>query len=224
MSGDQIVIVSMVAGEDLSAQSKKGLWVYNDSSDSYRIKQISAVTQRAVGVLQANRQGSTYPAEVAVEGGPALVKLGGTINVGQLVTYNASGQTIAATAGRQAVGVYLGNGYSQPGQGVTGDEGYILIFGNKINQFYTYGRLTSTLTHNFPSIGAVAVGTTTTTVTGAQVGDPVHVERPAGLDAGLEVTGRVSALNTVTVTVNNPTANAIDPGSLNYIITVWPST
>lgn len=221
---EQIVIVPAVAGEDLSSQNKSGLWVYADAGESYKIKQISDITQRAFGVLLNNPRGDNQIASVAVEGGPATVQLGGTVNPGALVTYDATGKTIAATAGRQAIGVYLLNGDGQVAQGASGQDGQILIFGPKINQFFSYGILRGSLTHNFPSISSVSLATQTLTVTGAQVGDTVVVGRPATLDAGLVVSGEVTSANTVTVTVNNPTAGAIDPPSLTYPVTVFPAT
>ncbi|MES2692789.1 MAG: hypothetical protein V4773_04895 [Verrucomicrobiota bacterium] len=76
------------------------------------------------------------------------------------------------------------------------------------------------IAHDFTSIAAQTVGTTTVTVTGAVVGDTVAVAPPATLNDGLICTGRVSATNTVTLTLANITSGAIDPASLDYKGTV----
>ncbi|MES2692664.1 MAG: hypothetical protein V4773_04265 [Verrucomicrobiota bacterium] len=81
-------------------------------------------------------------------------------------------------------------------------------------------RAFSKLAHDFTSIAAQSVATTTVTVTGVVVGDTVDVAPPATLNDGLVYTGRVSAANTVTLTVANVTAAGIDPAALDYKGTV----
>lgn len=66
------------------------------------------------------------------------------------------------------------------------------------------------------NLGSVAANTSeeeTATVTGVRVGDFVSVNK-SDLDAGLAIcNARVSAANTVTLTVMNTTGNAIDADS-----------
>jgi hypothetical protein len=74
-----------------------------------------------------------------------------------------------------------------------------------------------------PASVAAATATenaTTMTVPGAAVGDGVIVQKPTNT-AGIAVGGaRVSAANTVTVQLINPTAGAVDPGSETYRVTL----
>jgi hypothetical protein len=57
-------------------------------------------------------------------------------------------------------------------------------------------------------------------VTGAAPGDSTHLGAPAALEAGLVATARVTAPDTVTVRLDNPTASPIDPASGTYRATV----
>lgn len=84
--------------------------------------------------------------------------------------------------------------------------------------------LTATATLDFASIAAGAVGTLTATVTGAATGDFVIVAPPGNLNAGLVVSGFVSAANTVTIRIINGTAGAIDPASSTWGIAVIPAS
>jgi hypothetical protein len=73
---------------------------------------------------------------------------------------------------------------------------------------------------DFGSIAAGATAELTISVTGAAVGDSVHLGTPASLEAGLIVVARVSAADTVKVRVYNSTSGAIDPASGNFRATV----
>lgn len=84
--------------------------------------------------------------------------------------------------------------------------------------------LTATATLDFASIAAGAVGTLTTTVTGAATGDFALVSPPGNLTAGLVHSAFVSAANTVTIRIINGTAGAIDPASATWGIAVFPAT
>ena len=81
---------------------------------------------------------------------------------------------------------------------------------------YGYIDLSATATLDFPSVAAAGQQELTITVTGAAVGDSVHLGTPAAFEAGLIATGRVSATNTVTIRVSNITAAAIDPASASW--------
>ncbi|MES2491757.1 MAG: hypothetical protein V4579_00585 [Pseudomonadota bacterium] len=88
--------------------------------------------------------------------------------------------------------------------------------------FVSAGKLTFTgsATYDAPSIAAAGTATTTVTATGASLGD--YVERISlGVSAGgLVVTGYVSAANTVTVVLFNPTAGAVDLASTTLSVEV----
>jgi len=80
--------------------------------------------------------------------------------------------------------------------------------------------LTATAVLDYASIAAQTCGEKTVTVTGAAVGDSVKIGPPAALEAGLSVTGIVTAANTVTIRLCNVTSGAIDPASATYRVTV----
>jgi len=72
---------------------------------------------------------------------------------------------------------------------------------------------TGSATYDAPSIAAGASATTTVTVTGAALGDFVSAISLGVSSAGLVITGYVSAANTVTVVLYNPTGAAVDLAS-----------
>ena len=79
---------------------------------------------------------------------------------------------------------------------------------------------TATATLDFPSVAAGGVQTLPVSVPGAKAGEPVAVRPPNGLDANLVVGAKVTAANTVTVSVANPTGGAIDPASGSWTVHV----
>jgi hypothetical protein len=81
-------------------------------------------------------------------------------------------------------------------------------------------KLTATATLDFPSIAAQTCSELTITVTGAAVGDEVRLGPPAAFEANLSATGIVTAADTVTVRVCNPSAGAINPASATWRATV----
>lgn len=67
------------------------------------------------------------------------------------------------------------------------------------------------------SIPATSTGTVDITITGLAVGDVVILMRPAGLNDDLIYSGcRVQAADTLRIFLYNPTAGAIDDGSLTW--------
>lgn len=80
--------------------------------------------------------------------------------------------------------------------------------------------LAGSATYDAPSITASGTTTTTVTVTGASVGDLVNVSFGVSLQ-GLVCTAYVSASNTVTIVLFNPTAGAIDLASTTVRATVY---
>lgn len=71
--------------------------------------------------------------------------------------------------------------------------------------------------------GSCAVGGTTITVTGANVGDPVPVGPSTNLASGVEAYGKVTSSNTVTVEVCNQAGNGlpVTPGTATYVAQVF---
>lgn len=80
--------------------------------------------------------------------------------------------------------------------------------------------LTATATLDFPNILAQTCAELTITVTGAVVGDAVRLGPPSTIEANLSWNGYVSAADTVTVRVCNPSAGAINPASATWRATV----
>lgn len=87
-----------------------------------------------------------------------------------------------------------------------GTTSTVIIDGNDWND------RSGTATYDPPSIAADGVETTTVTVTGAALGDVVSASFSLSL-GGLMMSAEVSAADTVTVTLFNPTGSAIDLGS-----------
>jgi hypothetical protein len=85
--------------------------------------------------------------------------------------------------------------------------------------------LKGSTTFDFASIASNSSATTTITVTGAAVGDPVALGRPTptGTGAVTELTFEafVSAVNTVTLNVVNATTGAADLDSATYNVVVF---
>jgi hypothetical protein len=71
------------------------------------------------------------------------------------------------------------------------------------------------------SIADGAMTSTTITVSGAQIGDPVGVGFSNAVPAGALLTGQVTATNTVTVTLFNKTGAALDLASGTLHVTAW---
>lgn len=80
---------------------------------------------------------------------------------------------------------------------------------------------TGTVSVNPPSIATVSRGVATATITGVRVGDKVYLEPPATLNDDLLFVGaRVTANDTVSIYLYNPTVGAIDDGALTWDF-VW---
>lgn len=76
------------------------------------------------------------------------------------------------------------------------------------------------ITHDVGSVAAGTTEETDMTVPGVRSGDFVAVSKPS-LNAGVMAgTARVKSDDTVAVTITNPTAAAVDPGSETYQVFV----
>jgi hypothetical protein len=74
----------------------------------------------------------------------------------------------------------------------------------------------ATATLDFPSISSNSTEVLTITVTGAAVGDVVHLGPPSTIEAGLTWSGFVSATNTVTIRLHNTSGGAVNPASATW--------
>lgn len=90
---------------------------------------------------------------------------------------------------------------------------FIALFGWKATYY-------GTLTHDFGSISAQSQATQTVTITGARVGDMV-IARPTTAVNGIDISGTVTADDTVTVRASNYSSGAIDPASQVYNVMVF---
>jgi len=81
--------------------------------------------------------------------------------------------------------------------------------------------LSGSATFDFSSISANSLATTTMTVTGASVGDPVAFGTTLGAVNGLIPYAQVSSADTVSYGWYNVTAGAIDPASATYKVRVF---
>jgi phage head maturation protease len=75
--------------------------------------------------------------------------------------------------------------------------------------------VTATLAHDFASIAAGALASTTLTVKGVRQGDGVDIH-PYSATAGIVYYGIVTANDTVTIYAQNVTAGAVDPASTTF--------
>lgn len=79
----------------------------------------------------------------------------------------------------------------------------------------------ATVTVDLGSVATITTEEETFTVTGVEVGDFVAVSKPS-LEAGIGIcSARVSAKDTVAVTVVNPTAGAVDAASEASYLVMW---
>jgi hypothetical protein len=79
--------------------------------------------------------------------------------------------------------------------------------------------LDGSATWDISSLGTLANGSTTLTVTGAAVGDEVVVS-PSMPSAGVIVAGDVTSANTVTLRAHNTSSGTIDPASTTFRVKV----
>lgn len=86
------------------------------------------------------------------------------------------------------------------------------------------GRLVGSRTYDVPSIAAGGRETFTVTVTGCKVdeGQTVQLGLPSTFSTSLVPWGFVSANDTVTIILYNPTGSPIDPASATYSVRVMP--
>jgi hypothetical protein len=93
--------------------------------------------------------------------------------------------------------------------------------GTKIGEgSYITKHLSGSTTWNPAEVADGAQATTTVTVTGAAASNPVVVAFGQDLQ-GMQLTGYVSAANTVTVVLQNNTGGAIDLASGTLVADVW---
>jgi hypothetical protein len=93
-------------------------------------------------------------------------------------------------------------------------------FGNSSQPLLGRDFLRVTAVLDFPSAAAAAGNNLTVSVPGAAVGDDVIIGFLAAPSPGLIFSGWVSAVDTVTVRAQNPTAGALDAASASYRVIV----
>lgn len=99
--------------------------------------------------------------------------------------------------------------------GTTNFDAIQLSAGQSVSAFFILSQ-----SINIASVAANTSAEQTFTVAGLAVGDAVWVSKPT-LSAGLVIgNARVSAANTLALTLGNLTAAPIDPAAENYIIGV----
>ena len=89
--------------------------------------------------------------------------------------------------------------------------------------YRSIGRLSGSVTWDPPSVGSGSQTSTTVTVTGAAVGDPVSVGFSTAVPAGALLVGSVTATNTVTVTLLNSVGSPVDLASGTLTAVVFKS-
>jgi hypothetical protein len=100
----------------------------------------------------------------------------------------------------------------------TGGPGAFAIRQNGI--WRALGNLSGTATYDPPNLADGATATTSVTVNGAAVGDPVIAGHTSIVAAGWEVSANVISTNTVSVRITNHTGGAVDLGSGTLTATV----
>lgn len=111
----------------------------------------------------------------------------------------------------------LGFPAGQDFEATTGGGGTLLLL---------YPRpIQATATVDWASMAAGASVTNTFTLTGAAVGDPCVASLSTLTTAGsISISARVTAANTVSVTIRNDTGSAVDPASGTMRIILWKTT
>jgi hypothetical protein len=213
------IIKPAVAGETLTGQQYRA--VYADSADSHKVKvhKNTAPENRPCGIL--TREGADDAIVDVCFGGVCKAEIG-TAGAAPhaLLSTDASGRLETAAKGEWAIARLLQalRAGAIRANATVGELRDVEVFAQP---FIVGGGLTATKTHDFGSINSLATATTTQTVAGAAAGDTVIVEANS-LEPGLTVAGEVTAANTVTITVTNHSAGAIDPASQDFVITVIP--
>lgn len=108
------------------------------------------------------------------------------------------------------------------GSDVMFGQNKLISSGTKINGAINGGEgleLTGSVVTDRPSIAALASNSFTFTVTGAEVGDECQITTSSALGL-LMIDGRVTAANTVTCLLFNPTGASYDPPSTTYTAVV----
>lgn len=125
----------------------------------------------------------------------------------------------AAAANGAPLKLTSGTSLTTPEAGAIEYDGTNFFASPSTTRYKIKVELTGSTTFDFTSIAAQTQSTTTVTVTGAAVGDPVDIGVGA-VTAGLMYTAQVTATNTVTIYATNATSGALDPTSTTYKVSV----
>jgi hypothetical protein len=136
--------------------------------------------------------------------------IGGASGAGGLAIYATTASTSTTTGALTVAG----------GAGINGRTSTSTLNVGATNGTTADLIASATATLDFPSISAGGSEDLTITVTGASVGDSVHLGLPAAPAAGIVFSAFVSAANTITVRASNITGSPVDPASATYRVTV----
>lgn len=126
----------------------------------------------------------------------------------------------AGTTALAPFGFTSGTNLTTPVAGGMEYDGSVLYFSPSTTRYRVMIGLTGSVTADVGSIAAQTTSSPSTiTVTGAAVGDPCYVGASA-ITAGTIFTAQVTATNTVTVYITNPTSGALDPPNATYSVRV----
>lgn len=192
----------------------------------------AAVLNFTIPQGQQGLQGDTGPAGPQGPTGPSgeSSSWSGTLNLGTLIDYACAEGTITATglvvgtplavqpyAALPAVAVAAWASAADTAKvRVCNTTGADVTVNGAFIVSTVPGGISATSALDFPSIVAGGSAVLTMTVTGATTSMGTVLSVPAALAAGLLPSARVTAANTVTVTLLNPTDTDIDPASGNF--------
>lgn len=152
----------------------------------------------------------------------SAVNLSGGFGIGINVSPTAMLTLPAGTAssGTAPLKFTSGTNLTTPEAGTLEYNGTVLQFTPGASRYNVMVGLSGSVTQDVASVPAQTTSSPSTiTVTGAAVGDPVYVGVSA-ITAGTIFTAQVTASNTVTVYITNPTGGALDPPNATYSVRV----
>lgn len=180
----------------------------------------AAVIARATEAWSSTANGSRLTLEVTPNGSTSR-SIAWSIDQDSAFVHESSGRKLVVGNGSPegVVTASIGSQYWRR-DGGAGTSLYVKESGTgTATGWVAYGFLTGSATWDIGSLGTLANGSTTLTVTGAATGDLVVVS-PAMPSAGVIVSGDVTSADTVTLRAHNTTGGTIDPASTTFRVKV----